>query len=571
MAENQSSDFLCVFCRDRHPVGTETCPSSGNKIPAHYKIVGTTLDGKYRIDRLLGEGGMGAVFEAYHLLIGRKLAVKVLFPEIAENPEIVTRFYNEARTAAGIGHEHIIDITDMGFHGHSPYIVMEHLEGRSLTAHMEGRQLPCDEASDILIQVLDALSAVHAQSVIHRDLKPDNIFLVKRKKEPNFVKILDFGISKLKTPKMQEMALTRTGTILGTPFYMAPEQAAGRKEQDHRIDIYAVGVILYEMLTGKLPFTAENYNALMVAILTEDPVNPRVYNPGIPQEMEDIILTAMAKEPEARFPGAGEFGEALEPFSSASDSGVSARYAAPAVDLAQADTAAVATPPPQGAPSAVDWSISKSDAKPAARGRKGLIAGLAVGALLLLLAGLGLVYGPRWFGGRDPGKGEEQTPGKIEAARPPEPEPEETPEAVVEEKPPAKMVSVRFEGAPEHAVIKVGDQVLQANPSAMEASSDEKIIEIQAEGYEPWTGREVLSEDRIINVAMNEIPAKSGKKKKAGKMVMTADEKPASGPPVTFVIEKEPPEEKATKKKSSETGPLIYKGKAQKLDSDYPE
>ncbi|MBN2342498.1 MAG: serine/threonine protein kinase [Deltaproteobacteria bacterium] len=272
--------------------------------------VGTVLDNKYELVSLLGEGGMGAVYEAQHRLINRRLAVKFLHPQYANNDEVVTRFQREAQAAAKIGHENIIEITDMGTtEDDAPYIVMEYLEGTDVKGVLEQEGVQSVErTAHIMIQALSALQAAHDAHIIHRDLKPENIFLISKSSNPDYVKLLDFGISKFKELETDgQKALTQTGTVLGTPHYMSPEQARGEQNLTPRSDIYAMGVIMYQMLTGHLPFDAPNYNALLIKILTEDPPLPETLNPDLPEDIADTIKIAMARDPEERFVDCDEF------------------------------------------------------------------------------------------------------------------------------------------------------------------------------------------------------------------------------------------------------------------------
>ncbi|MBI5490287.1 MAG: serine/threonine protein kinase [Deltaproteobacteria bacterium] len=287
-------------------------------------LVGKALEGKYQIIRIIGEGGMGVVFEARHLLLERKLAVKVLHADVATDAGVVQRFHNEARVTAALGHPNIIEVTDMGIlPSGAPFLVMEYLEGESLAHRIEqGGPLPVAEAVEVVVQVLDALSVVHEAGVVHRDLKPDNVFLATRAgaagRGKSAVKLLDFGISKLRERDGRALNLTRTGTTLGTPYYMAPEQAAGKKQVDHRLDLYAVGVILYESLTGKRPFDGDTYNAILAAILTEPVVPPILHRKDLGQKLDRIIVRALSRNPQERFSSAEEFLRALEPFAPAS-------------------------------------------------------------------------------------------------------------------------------------------------------------------------------------------------------------------------------------------------------------
>ena len=279
--------------------------------------VGTVLDNKYKLVSLLGEGGMGAVYEAQHELINRRLAVKFLHPQYANNDEVVTRFQREAQAAAKIGHENIIEITDMGTSADdAPYIVMEYLEGTDVKGVLENEGVQSVErTARIMVQALSALQAAHDVQIIHRDLKPENIYLVKKSSNPDYVKLLDFGISKFKELETDgQKALTQTGTVLGTPHYMSPEQARGEQNLTPRSDIYAMGVIMYQMLTGHLPFDAPNYNALLIKILTEDPPLPEVLNPDLPEDIAETIKIAMARDPEDRYIDCDEFKARLIPY-----------------------------------------------------------------------------------------------------------------------------------------------------------------------------------------------------------------------------------------------------------------
>ncbi|MBN1774275.1 MAG: serine/threonine protein kinase [Deltaproteobacteria bacterium] len=221
---------------------------------------GQIVGEKYRLSRLIGEGGMGEVYEAQHTIIGRRCAVKFLHPEMARQAEVVTRFVREAQAASAIGHRGIIDIYDVGTTPDgAPYLVMEFLEGASLGGRLEtSGRLPVHTAVEIVAQVLSALRVAHQRGIVHRDLKPDNIYLVESPGSPMVVKLLDFGISKMTVVGDGQQRMTQTGAVLGTPVYMSPEQAAGRSDADHRLDIYAMGVILFELLTGRLPYGGTN-------------------------------------------------------------------------------------------------------------------------------------------------------------------------------------------------------------------------------------------------------------------------------------------------------------------------
>jgi eukaryotic-like serine/threonine-protein kinase len=307
----------CRYCGDMHPPSFSHCPKTGRSMNAGRALIGRVIAERYRILALLGEGGMGAVYVAEHLMIGRKVAIKRLHPELTSDDKAVARFQREARAAAATGHEHIVEVLDLGFgEDGAPFLVMEYLRGHSLAEIIRAEErLELRRGCRIVGQVLAALGAVHARGIVHRDLKPDNVLLTQRKGDPDFVKVVDFGISKMqKDEGDQAMALTRTGVMLGTPFYMSPEQARGIKELDHRVDLYGVGVILHECLTGRLPFEGDNYHQLLQAILAGKHAPARELRPDMSEELSAVIDRALAADPAKRYATAREMLLALVPF-----------------------------------------------------------------------------------------------------------------------------------------------------------------------------------------------------------------------------------------------------------------
>jgi serine/threonine protein kinase len=265
--------------------------------------VGQVIDGRYKIRGLIGEGGMGRVYEAEHVEIGKRVAVKILHPVYTRTPEVVSRFRREARAASKIGHPNIVDVTDSGTTPDgSVYFVMEFLEGVELASVIDNGQLEVARALNIGAQICRALAAAHGVGVIHRDLKPENVFLVVREGTTDFVKVLDFGIAKsAELEEQRKERLTHPGMAMGTPEYMAPEQAAGRPA-DARSDIYAVGAILYEMLTGSPPYDGENFMEILTKKATQEPVAPRVLRGDLPEVVERVTMRALSRDPADRPP-----------------------------------------------------------------------------------------------------------------------------------------------------------------------------------------------------------------------------------------------------------------------------
>jgi eukaryotic-like serine/threonine-protein kinase len=276
---------------------------------AEIDLLGTVVDGRYRIDELIGEGGMGKVYLAEHIEIGKRVAVKVLHPSYSRMPELVERFRREARAASKIGHPNIVDVTDSGTtRDGSVYFVMEYLEGVELGSVIErDRSIDVARALRIATQICRALSAAHSVGVIHRDLKPENVFLITRDNTSDFVKVLDFGIAKTaEAEAAQKQRLTSPGMAMGTPEYMAPEQAAGRPA-DARCDVYSLAAILYEMLTGEPPYSGDNFMEILTKKATLDPVPPNQLRPELPEPVSRLVLSAMARNPDLRPPSMDAF------------------------------------------------------------------------------------------------------------------------------------------------------------------------------------------------------------------------------------------------------------------------
>ncbi|HEY5951732.1 MAG TPA: serine/threonine-protein kinase [Kofleriaceae bacterium] len=259
-----------------------------------------TMVGEYRVEGIVGEGGMGQVYGAVHPVIGKRAAIKVLLPEICRNRQMVERFVMEARAVNQIGHPNIVDVFAFGaLPDGRQYMVMEWLRGLSLSDRLKRGVPTIPETCDILYGVAAALDAAHASGIIHRDLKPHNVFLVDVRGAKPLVKLLDFGLVKLSDTEDPRMERTRAGALLGTPAYMSPEQALGRSI-DTRSDNYALGVLAFEMLTGRLPFIEDTAMGLLVAHMQSPPSLPSSVAPGIPGELDRMVLALLAKDPAAR-------------------------------------------------------------------------------------------------------------------------------------------------------------------------------------------------------------------------------------------------------------------------------
>jgi len=277
---------------------------------------GQILAGKFRIERVLGQGGMGIVVAATHLQLDERVALKFLLPEALSNPEAVERFAREARAAVKIKSEHVARVSDVGtLESGSPYMVMEYLQGEDLAAWVRrSGAIAVPEAIEFLLQACEAIAEAHALGIVHRDLKPANLFVTRRVDGSVCIKVLDFGISKLSSPGAPEFDMTRTNTVMGSPLYMSPEQMSSTRNVDMRTDIWALGVILYESLTGRVPFEAETMPQLCGMILQDPPRPMRELRPELPVVLQEVIFRCLEKNRDHRFNNVAELAYALAPF-----------------------------------------------------------------------------------------------------------------------------------------------------------------------------------------------------------------------------------------------------------------
>jgi eukaryotic-like serine/threonine-protein kinase len=315
---------------------------------------GQIIEGKYRIVRLIGEGGMGSVYEGENTFIKRRVAIKVLHAH-SVSEETVRRFEREAQAAGCIGSDHILEVLDLGALSNGDrFMVMEYLDGETLGARMSRGRMNPSEVAAIARQVLVGLRAAHLASIVHRDLKPDNIFILREKAgRPNYAKIIDFGISKFNALG-GDMSMTRTGAVMGTPYYMSPEQAQGTQTIDGRSDVYSLGVILYEALSGSVPFDGDTFNELMFKIVLSNPRPLAQVAPSLDPRLVALVEQAMARDITQRFQSADDMIRALDDHFGSAEGGEPRRPA-------ESPALAVPAPVAAGLPTGNTWAASHTD------------------------------------------------------------------------------------------------------------------------------------------------------------------------------------------------------------------
>lgn len=296
----------CPTCNSHFSPDGRFCPFDGTALteavgwdPSADTLLGSLIDNRYEVLSVIGEGGMGTVYEVKHRALGKRFALKALRKDLTSDGEIAARFIQEARTAAAVSHPGLVEITDFGrLESGQVYFVMELLEGQSLAALLRGGPLPPARGLEIVKQLVHALKAAHDASIVHRDLKPDNVHVGRGDAERDLVKIVDFGLAKV----IGSSKLTRSGMVFGTPHYMSPEQAAG-EVVDHRADIYALGIVMYEMFTGRVPFEADSYMGVLTKHMYMDPAPPSDVSPEVKElgMLEHVILRCLQKRPSARY------------------------------------------------------------------------------------------------------------------------------------------------------------------------------------------------------------------------------------------------------------------------------
>jgi serine/threonine-protein kinase len=460
-------------------------------------LIGQVLDGRYRIDAVLGEGGMGIVYKAVHTALNKPLAIKVLRAEVSKNEQIVARFKQEAQSASQIGNQHIIDISDFGvMPDGSTYFVMEFLNGQSLTAAMEKGRFEPERTIYVAKQLCQALGAAHDIGIVHRDLKPDNVQLVERGDDTDFVKVLDFGIAKVGGSTSK---LTQAGQVFGTPHYMSPEQCAGTAV-DHRTDIYAVGVILYEMATGQVPFDADHLMGILTKHLYENPIPPHELPPpvNVPPAFESVILKCLAKKPEQRYQSMDELMDDLE---------LLERGLTPKAVVAQVERTTLAgqSSPDINAPGRVTVGLGQ----PVIPGRRPLLPFVWVGVAVLAIGG-GLTAMMMRPSGQDanvvkpaadPGPQTAATPTGAEPSAPTAPEPTKpAPEA-----PPPAPAQITIRSEPAGAEVYRGSALIGNTPVTLDKpkSSEHLELELRMNGYEARTFTVTSMTDDELRVTLS--------------------------------------------------------------------
>jgi eukaryotic-like serine/threonine-protein kinase len=364
---------------------------------------GDILAGKYRVERVLGIGGMGVVVAAHHIQLDEKVALKFLLPEALYNPEAVARFAREARAAVKIKSEHVARVSDVGqLENGAPYMVMEYLEGGDLAAWLQERgALPIEQAVEFVLQACVAVADAHALGIIHRDLKPANLFCVRRSDGQLSIKVLDFGISKMAPlGGSGPSAMTHTSALMGSPLYMSPEQMRSAKDVNAQTDIWAIGTILFELLAGKPPFVAESLPELVLRITSDPPPSLRSFRPQVPAALEGVVLRCLEKDRQKRYPNVAELALALLPFAPKRAKSSVERISG-IIQASGLSTSSLALPP-SPSPLAQGTVASAGTAPPVSQTKRGttevasrrgaLVAVALAGALVVAGAGAFLVH-----------------------------------------------------------------------------------------------------------------------------------------------------------------------------------
>jgi serine/threonine-protein kinase len=352
---------------------------------------GAILAGKYRIERALGQGGMGVVMAARHIELGELFAVKFLLTDTTTNTEAMERFLREARASARLKGPHIAKVHDVGrLETGAPYMIMEHLEGADLkTLLLERGPLPTGEAAAYVLQACEAMIEAHAAGIVHRDIKPANLFLTGRPGSKQWIKVLDFGISKPTTPEGAD--ITKTGATLGSPAYMSPEQMLRTRTVDERSDIWALGVVLYELVTGVSPFYGDAITEVVARVLSEEPEPPSALCSDLPEWVDDIVLRCLKKRPEERFQTAAELADALQPFVAPMSGRLSEIPSRPTITSVRPSNTRVSSPGVTATGS--NWDRPASGPPSRLPSKTSVLAFVAIGAGAIVIGGAAWLIG----------------------------------------------------------------------------------------------------------------------------------------------------------------------------------
>jgi eukaryotic-like serine/threonine-protein kinase len=358
-----------------------------SELPAGARV-GDILADKYRIERILGVGGMGVVVAAYHIHLDERVAIKFLLPEAVGNPEVVARFAREAKAAVKIKSEHVARVIDVGtLASASPYMVMEYLEGCDLSALVQQRgALPIEQAIEFVLQACEAIADAHGLGIVHRDLKPANLFCIRRSDGLESIKVLDFGISKVKSAGglATDPSMTRTTAVMGSPLYMSPEQMLSARDVDSRTDIWALGTILYELLTGRSPFNGETLPEVAARISSQPPPPIRALRPDVPPQLEAVILRCLEKDRNRRYSNVAELARELATFGP-KRARSSVERISRIIQASGLSQSAVALPPSSGEATMVAGTGTNAAWGQTAPARKSRIVPKILGAILSLL------------------------------------------------------------------------------------------------------------------------------------------------------------------------------------------
>lgn len=506
----------CPFCGKLHDYSLQVCPLTGLNLrfADPQKAIGSVIGGKYRLEKMIGKGGMGTVYEATNLQIEKKVAIKTLLPESSKIDQIAERFKREARSAASIGHENIVDIYDLDKTEEGViYIVMELLKGYDLAEILKsGKSLSLERTASIGVQTARALGAAHERGIIHRDLKPENIYLCQRK-SGEIVKIVDFGIAMIKEHGSLSR-LTTDGILLGTPYYMSPEQARGVKELDHRVDIYALGAVLFECLTGSVLFSGETYLEVISKHQIEPPQRPseRKKELVLPESVENLIMKMLEKDPSKRPSSMEEVEKILLPYSRL-ESGVQYSLDRKSEELAEtiADSRVSIKQAEILKTTPVEWDTKKKLTR-IFTGKKTVI---AVSLIFAFISTIAIVLWISTTSGKNKSQYKVSNIPNI---------PIETISTKTKDE--GKTITINIKAFPQDAEIILDGKPLEGNPFELNTAASQKIasLEVRAPGYKTYFEKVKLDKNQSLTIVLEPEKTKDNKQTK-GKIKSIEEDK----------------------------------------------